>query len=103
MVVPEDAAPGAAERPSAPLDERVLVAGTTLRFVLLLALLAAAGASMIPGTVRHLLASSEKADLLAACSLAAGCCRCGGRGAPGSYHWTWWTYTADSGRCWTSW
>jgi hypothetical protein len=72
MVVPEDAAPGAAERPSAPLDERVLVAGTTLRFVLLLALLAAAGASMIPGTVRHLLASSEKADLLAACSLAAG-------------------------------
>lgn len=72
MAVPEDTAPGAAERPSAPLDERVLVAGTTLRFVLLLALLAAAGASMIPRTVWHLLASSEKADLLAACSLAAG-------------------------------
>ncbi|MEU2573003.1 M48 family metalloprotease [Streptomyces anulatus] len=72
MAVLEDTAPGAAERPSAPLDERVLVAGTTLRFVLLLALLAAAGASMIPRTVWHLLASSEKADLLAACSLAAG-------------------------------
>ncbi|MFJ4823063.1 M48 family metalloprotease [Streptomyces bacillaris] len=48
------------------------MAGTTLRFVLLLALLAAAGSTMIPRTVRYLLASPEKADRLAACSLAAG-------------------------------
>ncbi|MDQ0753945.1 hypothetical protein QF034_008176 [Streptomyces africanus] len=73
-VVPTDTAPGTAEPPaaSAPFDERVLAAGTTLRFVLLLALLAAAGSSMIPRTVWHLLASSEKADMAAACSLAAG-------------------------------
>ncbi|MFI2292524.1 M48 family metalloprotease [Streptomyces niveus] len=73
-VVPTDTAPGAAQPPaaSAPYDERVLAAGTTLRFVLLLALLAAAGSSMIPRTVWHLLASSEKADMAAACSLAAG-------------------------------
>ncbi|MFI9625864.1 M48 family metalloprotease [Streptomyces sp. NPDC052042] len=73
-VLPTDAAPGAAEQPaaSAPLDERALVAGTTLRFVLLLALLATAGSSMIPRTVWHLLASSEKADMAAACPLAAG-------------------------------
>lgn len=65
---------GAVEQPAdvAPPDERVLVAGTTLRFALLLALLAAAGASMIPRTVWHLLASPEKADLGAACFLAAG-------------------------------
>ncbi|MFD6330954.1 M48 family metalloprotease [Streptomyces niveus] len=73
-VVPTDTAPGAAQPPadSAPYDERVLAAGTTLRFVLLLALLAAAGSSMIPRTVWHLLASSEKADRSAACYLAAG-------------------------------
>ncbi|KIF76708.1 hypothetical protein QR77_28310, partial [Streptomyces sp. 150FB] len=61
------------ERPaSVPLDERVLAAGTTLRFVLLLLLLAAAGASMLPGTVWHFLASSDKADKEAGCWLAAG-------------------------------
>ncbi|MER6347701.1 M48 family metalloprotease [Streptomyces sp. NPDC001595] len=72
VVLPTDTA--AAGRPAAsdPLDERVVVAGTTLRFVLLLVLLAAAGSSMIPRTVRHLLASSERADMAAACSLAAG-------------------------------
>ncbi|MEV5383062.1 M48 family metalloprotease [Streptomyces sp. NPDC052721] len=71
--LPADAASEAGERPaSAPLDERVLAAGTTLRFVLLLLLLAAAGASMVPGTVWHLLASSETADKEAACWLAAG-------------------------------
>ncbi|WP_030618814.1 M48 family metalloprotease [Streptomyces achromogenes] len=64
----------AAEQPAdaAPLDERVLAAGTTLRFALLLALLVAASVSMIPRTVWHLLASSEKADREAACFLAAG-------------------------------
>ncbi|MFB7763319.1 hypothetical protein [Streptomyces xiamenensis] len=48
------------------------MAGTTLRFALLLALLVAAGMSMIPRTVWHLLASPEKAGLEAACFLAAG-------------------------------
>ncbi|MFI0989993.1 M48 family metalloprotease [Streptomyces exfoliatus] len=76
MVVLSSGAPGAgaAEQPAdaAPLDERVLVAGTTLRFVLLLALLAAASVSMIPRTVWHLLASPEKANLEVACYLAAG-------------------------------
>ncbi|MEV0411464.1 M56 family metallopeptidase [Streptomyces sp. NPDC050448] len=68
-----DAAAEAGERPTAaPLDERVLAAGTTLRFVLLLLLLAAAGASMVPRTVWHLLASSATADKEAACWLAAG-------------------------------
>ncbi|MGW5615521.1 M48 family metalloprotease [Streptomyces sp. NPDC003877] len=73
-VAPTGTAPGSAEPPtaSALLDERVLAAGTTLRFVLLLASLAAAGSTMIPRTVWHFLASSEKADLAAACSLAAG-------------------------------
>ncbi|GAA2531949.1 hypothetical protein GCM10010423_29370 [Streptomyces levis] len=73
-VAPTDHGPGTSEPPAAfaPVDERVLAAGTTLRFVLLLALLAAAGSSMIPRTVWHLLASSEQADMAAACSLAAG-------------------------------
>ncbi|MEU1705373.1 M48 family metalloprotease [Streptomyces sp. NPDC005706] len=64
---------GTGERPAqARLDERVLAAGTTLRFVLLLLLLAAAGANMVPRVVRHLLASSEKADKETGCWLAAG-------------------------------
>ncbi|MFI0168777.1 M48 family metalloprotease [Streptomyces sp. NPDC017095] len=71
--LPPDAAPEAGERPApVPLDERVLVAGTTLRFVLLVLLLAAAGTSMVPAAVRHFLASSAKADKEAACWLAAG-------------------------------
>ncbi|MFF8904782.1 M56 family metallopeptidase [Streptomyces olivaceoviridis] len=71
--LPPDAAPEAGERPaSAPLDERVLAAGTTLRFALLVLLLSAAGASMVPRTVWHVLASSAMADKEAACRLAAG-------------------------------
>ncbi|MFI5664398.1 M48 family metalloprotease [Streptomyces sp. NPDC051684] len=68
-----DAASGAA-RPLAPsrLDERVLAAGTTLRFALLLLLLTAAGANMVPRVVRHLLASPELADKAWACWMAAG-------------------------------
>ncbi|MFF1497377.1 M48 family metalloprotease [Streptomyces sp. NPDC058304] len=69
----DGADPEAGERPAAVrMDERVLAAGTGLRFVLLLLLLAGAGASMVPRTVRHLLASPETADKEAACWLAAG-------------------------------
>ncbi|MEU3573155.1 M48 family metalloprotease [Kitasatospora sp. NPDC036755] len=66
---PPEAAPRPA--PAAP-DERVLAAGTTLRFVLLLLLLAAAGVDMVPRTVWQLLASSPQADKEMACQLAAG-------------------------------
>ncbi|MEU2731114.1 M56 family metallopeptidase [Streptomyces griseoviridis] len=64
---------GGKRRPApAGIDERVLAAGTTLRFVLLLLLLAAAGATMVPRVVRHLLASPQLADKEAGCWLAAG-------------------------------
>lgn len=69
--LPAEAVPQARDDASR-LDEKVLAAGTTLRFVLLLLLLVTAGVTMIPSAVWQLLASSETADKEAACSLAAG-------------------------------
>ncbi|MFK0116373.1 M48 family metalloprotease [Streptomyces sp. NPDC090994] len=66
-------APRSGEPPGpARLDERVLAAGTTLRFVLLLLLLVTAGVAMIPQAVWQLLASSATANKEGACYLAAG-------------------------------
>jgi Zn-dependent protease with chaperone function len=54
------------------LDERVLTAGTTVRFALLVLLLVASSLNLIPGLSEQLLVSQHDLGMQAACMLAAG-------------------------------
>jgi Zn-dependent protease with chaperone function len=70
---PEDAGPAvSAAHSSAALDERVLTAGTTLRFALLVLLCVVSSVNLIPGVLSELFVSNRDLNMQVACLLAAG-------------------------------